>query len=443
MLRSDNFQRPLSFHRRAARLAPGLLALVLLAAGTTARGDGVVRDSIGPVSSGRGGTNIAFSDNLALINDNPAGLVRVGGLRFDLGVDLLKADISYRDPQNPDGRAKDQIFPLPEAAVGWRVLEGPVGVSVGFGLFVPAGYGAEYRLNHPVYGEQKYLSQAGLYKFLTTLSLDLGHGFTAGVGAGLAYERVDFETPYTFQTGALAGVPALIKLKSDGVAPAWNVGLQYQISQRWTVGLAYIAETSVNLKGKFDVDVTGVVPVPNPTARYDVEAENTWPRSLGLGTAYRFDRGSLSLDLLWFDWSSAFDALTFRLKNGNNPTFDMLAGTTRPRDRFPLEWHDSYTVRLGGELNVTPLDVVRAGYIYITNPVPDRTLTPLIPAILQHAFSVGYGHRFGPVNVDLAYQFSFGPRQHVGSSEIIGGDFDQSSVFAMAHWLFLGASLSF
>ena len=37
-------------------------------------GEGVVRDSIGPVSGGRGGTNLSFSDNLSLINDNPAGL---------------------------------------------------------------------------------------------------------------------------------------------------------------------------------------------------------------------------------------------------------------------------------------------------------------------------------------------------------------------------------
>ena len=38
-------------------------------------GSGVMLDSMGPVSSGRGGTNIAHSDNGVLIHDNPAALV--------------------------------------------------------------------------------------------------------------------------------------------------------------------------------------------------------------------------------------------------------------------------------------------------------------------------------------------------------------------------------
>ena len=48
------------------------------------RANGLIRDGVGTVSIGRGGTNIAFSDNAVVLLDNPAGIVeieRVGAIR--------------------------------------------------------------------------------------------------------------------------------------------------------------------------------------------------------------------------------------------------------------------------------------------------------------------------------------------------------------------------
>jgi long-subunit fatty acid transport protein len=113
-----------------------------------------------------------------------------------------------------------------------------------------------------------------------------------------------------------------------------------------------------------------------------------------------------------------------------------------PVDSLPLEWHDSFTVRAGAEMYLGENDTLRAGYIYMTNPVPDRTLTPIITGNLQHAVSIGYGHRFGGLSIDAAYQFSWGPRQEVDDSEV-ADEYDDSSLKVMAHWFFLGASYRF
>ena len=47
--------------------------------------DGVVRDSIGAISSGRGGANIGYADNGAILNSNPAAMtnIRGSGLWYD------------------------------------------------------------------------------------------------------------------------------------------------------------------------------------------------------------------------------------------------------------------------------------------------------------------------------------------------------------------------
>jgi long-chain fatty acid transport protein len=414
---------------------PGALDTVLA--------DAVLRDSIGAIPAGRGGTNLAFADNLATLYDNPAALSQMSGTRVEVDLGLAKTELNFENALN-DEDAKDELFAMPTALISWQFTQVPTPAAIGLGFFVPAGYGAEWSLENPVFGEQTYRSKAGLYKVLSTFSIDIGKGFSVGAGAGFAYETAEFETPYVFQSGAFAGLPGLVDLKTDGFGYAWNVGIQYRPTDRWTIGVAYVSETPVRMEGDFNLDVTGVplpVPIPDTTAKYKVDLENTWPRTLGVGTSYRLDWGTLALDFYWYDWSNAFDKLTFKLSDGDNPFFNAMAGA-HPSDDFPLNWHDSYSVRVGADFYLSENDTLRAGYMYMTNPVPDETLTPLIPANVEHAITVGYGHNFGAVRLDLAYQFYIGRRQDVGSSDI-SPEYDGSSEQTMAHWFYLGANFNF
>jgi len=52
-------------------------------------------------------------------------------------------------------------------------------------------------------------------------------------------------------------------------------------------------------------------------------------------------------------------------------------------------------VRLGYEFFATESCVARAGYVYNVNQIPDGTLTPYLPATLEHAFSTGLGFMWG------------------------------------------------
>ncbi len=82
--------------------------------------DGVVRDGLGAISIGRGGTNIAHSDNGAIVLDNPAGMVNVDGCGLvELSFDTLFTDLHYTDPQN-DVDAVVKPYPLGELAFVWK-----------------------------------------------------------------------------------------------------------------------------------------------------------------------------------------------------------------------------------------------------------------------------------------------------------------------------------
>ena len=70
------------------RLSLAAIALTMWIA--AARGDGVVRDGVGAISTGRGGTNLGFADNAAIILDNPGAMSNAADNGFwELGVDTV------------------------------------------------------------------------------------------------------------------------------------------------------------------------------------------------------------------------------------------------------------------------------------------------------------------------------------------------------------------
>ncbi len=429
-----------------ARRARGRIVVawvaVLLPLATNARvlGQGVVRDSATAVPSGRGGTNIAHSDNLAVILDNPAGLANIlDEERLDLGFDLLFTDLDYTDPLN-NANGEVVPFPLPSFGYAKKIANGRL--TYGLGVFAPAGFGAHYRLRHLLYGKRDYNSLAALVKILPAVAYKVNDRLSVGATFGLAINHAQLGMPFNFQTGLFAGFPTIIDLKATGFAPTWSVGMQYKLSEKTTLGLSFLSETRFRLKGHAKADVSGFG-FPLLKANYDLELDLVWPRKLGAGITHRFnERHRASADVVWVNWSHAYDKLDLKLTDGSNPLFNLLLGT-KVRDTLPLDWDDSVAVRIGYEYFPTPTDVLRAGYVFHPNPIPDSTLMPLLTGTLEHAVSVGYGHQWKKWRIDLAYQFSWGPTNHVSRIRIIGGDFDHSSVKAQAHWLFLTFAYSF
>lgn len=410
--------------------------LLVLSAGI-AWADGVIRDGLGAISSGRGGVNIGHADNGEILLDNPAAMVNISGRRLaELSADVLICDLNYRDPEN-DQYALANPFGMPELSFIRRSSDGQW--AFGLGAFAPAGYGANYRLTNPILGTRKYTTLGALGKVVPGVAYRVSDQLSVGGTLGVAVSHAQIEGPFFLQTGPLQGTPTLLDLEASGAAITWSLGLQYQLSEDTTVGLTYQSESRFRLRGNLAADVY----LPGPAIEYsdfDARVSLTWPRSVGLGMKHRIcDHRRISADVIWFDWPHAFDSLGMELTGASNPLIAALAGPVI-RDDFPLDWRDSVSVRVGYERFLAHNRVLRAGYVFHRNPIPEATLTPYIPAILEHAFSVGYGTPLRKYNLDVAYQFSFGEDRFVGASSIVGGDFDSSRIRARAHWIFVSLS---
>lgn len=401
--------------------------------------DGVVRDSVGAVAAGRGGTNIAFSDNAAVLLDNPAGIINVpGDGLIGFGIDGLLTDLDYSDPMN-DISNETEVYPLPYGSIIGKSDSDRF--AYGLGFFVPAGFGSKWRQSAPLPfgGTREYDSLGALSKILPTVAYRVNDRLSIGGSFGVAFSQTELEGPFFLQTGLFRGAPTHFNMKADGVAPTWSAGLQYLLTDQTTIGLAYTSETRFQLDGRAETLLFGVNPLAPEIgipSQFDVEADLVWPRSLGLGLNHAINpHQRVSLDVVWYDWSHAFDHIDLVLSNASNPLVRPLGSVS---DRFDLDWKDSISVRAGYEHVLSPTSIGRLGYTYTSPTVPSATLTTFIPATLEHTFSVGYGKLMGDWQVDAAYQYAFGPELEVGQSDIVGGDFDNSDVNAQAHWFYLG-----
>lgn len=413
---------------RGAWIAYVGLAVLALSVGSLLA-SGVVRDSVGATSSGRGGANIAHADNGPALLSNPASIVNIGNPQlFEIGVDTVFTDLDYSDPEN-NAATDFAVSPLPHLTYLSRSEDGSWGT--GIGVYAPAGFSSNWELINPMFGEQTYSSFGALVKVLPGAAYRVNDRLSVGATLGAAISQVELDTPFYVQTGILAGAPALLDLKATGITPTWSLGMQYQLTERTTVGVAYTSEDRFRLEGDADASI-----FPGPiNSSFDAEVDLVWPQSVGDTRAHFLtDRQRVSADVVLYDWSHAFDQVDLKFSNASNPLVPLIVGPVF-RDTFPLDWDDSVSVRLGYEFFHTSRDVIRGGYIYNAPNIPGSTLTPLIPATMEHSFTVGYGRCWQVWKTDFAYQYAFGPERSVGTSALVGGDFNNSDSQSQAHWL--------
>jgi long-chain fatty acid transport protein len=414
--------------RRLLRVVAAVSAFAWLAAPALA--DGVILNGISPRSLSRGGTNIGHWDNGAILHDNPAAMANIGpeGM-VEVGVLGLFSEFGYSDPDNPGGVSSAAFTPLPQFSYMRRTPDGVW--AWGLGVFSEAGFMEKYFMQGPPAfpGPQKYESFGALTKILPGISGRLTENLTMGATLGVGISHVEFEGPYTLNGPALPGTPTLVDVRGTGAAPVWSVGFQYLVTESTTVGVTYLSASDFELHGRSIVTLPGFPGSSN----FDSELDITWPQSVGVGVRHQIDDiQAVSCDVIWFDWSGAFDTLDLRLRNPTNPFFPPVD------ESIPLGWRDTVSVRVGYERDLDIGGTLRLGYVHHRNPIPDGTLTPFIQGTLEHAVSAGYGWTSGDWEIDFGYMFLFGPTQTVGTSALAGGDFSGSTHDAAIHAVFLG-----
>lgn len=382
-----------------------LLVAMLMTSVTAWATNGMNMIGYGAVSSGMGGADLAVVDNASAMNINPAGICSCTGPQLGIGVGALMPKVHHRDAGN-DLDAKDEFFPLPLVTYATPV-EG-TSLTFGLGAFAQGGMGVDYdeQVQTPGGADDLY-SNVSYLKVTPTLAWQ-SRDTRLKLGASLNIGRVGNEIRY------FPNAPSGISVK-DLIAYGYGarLGFQYRIDDL-VIGGAWLSKTDLSFRDG-DLSVGGTT--------YEAEMEGfDWPQQAGLGIAYNFGYAfRVAVDVDWVEWSQAVDEVVLR----GGPT-DIV---------IPMHWEDQWVYAIGAEWEFSDAWLLRAGYNHGDSPVPDETLSPLFPAIIEDHATLGLGFRARAWQLDLAYEHGFKNTQ----TNPLSGDIEsheQNTVHAMMTWYF-------
>lgn len=372
-----------------------ICAFVLAMPGAALATNGMNMIGTGAVSSGMGGADVAVPAGCTAIAGNPAQLATTCNRVLSLGSAFLMPGMEVTRPGSGGVDNETQIFPLP--FVGYAQRVGMSRWSLGLGLFAQGGMGVDFRdVANGQGGKDDLYSQVAFMRAAPTAAFNVTDKLTVGASLLLGYATINYDFfPNSMQGQTVTGL--------NSYTLAGKVGFNYQINDKWAVGATYTSESALD----FDHGEMKMNFGPMGTVTYkDATMENfTWPQQVEAGVSFRpTPRLLLAFDVSWVNWAAAIETVKVKASNPNVP---MPAAYQNLEVPFIMDWDDQIVLALGAQYEINDSWTVRAGYNYGSNPVPDDTLNPLFPAIVEHHVTAGFTYSIGSWDFDFAYEHAF------------------------------------
>ncbi|AMW03946.1 hypothetical protein GEMMAAP_02025 [Gemmatimonas phototrophica] len=366
--------------------------------GTAHATDGHLLHGVGAVNSALGG--VAIASNASLLGafySNPAGLASFDGTNLEMGFELLKPDrtVSSTFGTMSGSTTSDSDWsPIPAFGFSTRLENGLVIGLSGLGI---GGFGVNYAADpsNPILmprpnGFGQVYSNFQLLKISPALAWKAGEKLSLGVAANIDWQSLavdpmpiaapDFDPGPDNRPGTQddrSFYPSAAA--ADAVFGfGFQVGLQYVVSPKVTMGLAY---TSPQIFTDFKFQMTHANPnLPNFGTARTVSFRMDVPAIYGVGLAVApTERLQMGLDAKYVTYGSTegFEAKGYA-GDGSVQGFG---------------WQDITVVAAGAQYKASNKVTLRGGYHYSGNPIPDEQsmFNIAAPAVVQHHITGGVG----------------------------------------------------
>jgi len=96
---------------------------------------------------------------------------------------------------------------------------------------------------------------------------------------------------------------------------------------------------------------------------------------------------------------------------------------------YELKWNSSFIWELGATHYLKDGWIISAGYTFIENAVPEKTLLPIVPDSDRHAFSIGFGRDHGKMYWQVTCQYIYGIDRKIDNNvyESVNSDYELDS----------------
>ncbi|WP_233813464.1 OmpP1/FadL family transporter [Desulfobaculum bizertense] len=361
-----------------------------------------------------GGTLIARADDPSAVAYNPAGITQLEGINVMGGMTIIapNATIKVNGPGS-DGKGSNTAWTIPHAYYTHQMSDR---AWFGLGVFSRVGLGTEYTDDESWAGRYN-CSYAGIKA--VSVNPNLAFKVTDNLSFAVGFEAMIMEFAFDNATdprvlsGRTSGYDyddntydIKTKLRAQGWAPGWNVGLHYKPFDWLAFGATYHSQIDMTVEGKAHFDANpgakGIMSQNNPIAtalnskfgkRSNAQGTAPIPASTSFGVMVKpTDRLSIEIDAIHTDWSSYTD-LTFEIDS---------MGQDIVSDK---NWHDTWRYQVGAEYRLYDWMDLRAGYVFDESPIQDEYADYAVPGNDRQMVNTGVGMRFDQWTVDLSYSY--------------------------------------
>lgn len=408
MLTGIGFRRNSQHHLTATILITVALASTALGPKPASATNGAQFIGFSAESTALGGAGMVAVADTSAINMNPAALSLITGSRFDFTPVYLQPLLHHRDTFGNDRDGQNDPFVLGNLGFATRLASVPR-LTIGAGVFSQGGFGTDQPRLNTAFGTVDDASSFLRYlKFAVAASYEVvPDKLSIGIAPYLGYSDVSLRLfPATSVPAAgFLGLDIRDRCARNGglgglgdscpsdVVFGVKVGAMYKVSKWLTVGASYTSPVRFNYTGgEATVNLTG-----SGLGRVNYDARVAgfkWPQQVDVSFAARpTEQLLVALTTSWINWATIN---TVRV-TASNPS-NALAPSEVNYD-IPFNWKDQVVVAFG--LAYTAISdeaikdrlILRFGYNFSNNQVPDETLSPVAPLIIQHHLSGGFGLR--------------------------------------------------
>jgi len=196
----------------------------------------------------------------------------------------------------------------------------------------------------------------------------------------------------------------------------FNIGLQYEISSGFEIGVmgrsGYSADLSGTARSRYFADLDSAASEVDLSSKFEV------PWVFGGGLVYQLsDKLTFNADFQYSLWSGTQKAIIYNFNNSvwqdNMPASDSLSGIRG--DSFILNFQNTIDAGFGLNLKLSDIDL-RFGYRFSQSPNSESTYSYLFPSVNQHRVTLGLGYIDENLSVDLSAAYAFGVSKKMNGS---------------------------
>lgn len=361
-------------------------------------GEGFRNPPPGTFDLSRAGGRIAQVDDSSAITANPANLVDVGQTQINIAPSIIYYHVSFENPAGAEVDTKNPVKLLPNFYASMPVFNS--NSAIGLGVSVPYGIANEWNsdLTSPLRYSAPYFTELKTINFTPAFSTKLGDHFQTGLGLDVMWSELTFNQ---FLTPLVPGLEG--RARGYGVGLGVNAGLTYKITDRQRLALTVRSPMTVHYDGKFTLSSA-----PGPSES-DFNSQIRYPTIVSVGYGLQpMDKFRLETDLEWIEFSR-FNNLPVNI--GANP-----AGV--PSQTIPQNWHNTITIGISSDYQITTNLTVRGGYQFYETPVPDETFSPTIPDANQNVITMGLNYHHKRSDFEVGYGLDFYDHRDISNNQV-------------------------